>query len=73
MVLPDGRYGLVEVKLGGKTLLDEGAKSLNALEKKLDTDAMSSPVFKMVLCAVAPFAYRRPVGVLVVPITTLKN
>ena len=73
IVLPDGRYGLVEVKLGGETLIEGGAKNLMALEKKLDTETMHAPSFKMVLCAVAPFSYLRPDGVYVVPISNLGN
>lgn len=72
IVLPNGQYGLVEIKLGGATLIEEGAKSLNELEQKIDTTTMNAPAFKMVLCAVSPFAYMRPDGVAVVPINCLK-
>ncbi len=33
---------------------------------------MNEPAFMMVLVAVSPYAYRRPDGVYVVPINTLK-
>jgi hypothetical protein len=72
IVLPDGRYALIEIKLGGKTLIDEGIKSLTKLEGNLNTDEMGKPVFKMVLCAVSPYAYKDPSGVIVCPITSLK-
>ncbi len=70
--LRDGSYGLVEIKLGGDNAIEYGAKTLDSLTKKIDTTRMKSPSFKMVLTAVAPFAYRRPDGIYVVPITTLK-
>lgn len=73
IVLPDGRYALIEIKLGGKTLINEGIKTLNKLEDRLDTNSMGKPVFKMVLCAVSPYAYMDPSGVIVCPITSLKN
>jgi predicted AAA+ superfamily ATPase len=68
--LPDGRWGAVEIKLGGD-LIDEAAKNLLKLKKKVDTDKVNEPSFLMVLTA-APNAYKRPDGVLVVPITCLK-
>lgn len=71
--LPNGHYGLVEIKLGGETLVEEGAVSLNKLAKKIDTTKMEEPSFKMVLTAVGTYAYQRNDGVLVVPICYLKD
>ena len=71
--LRNGRYGLVEVKLGGDKLINEGAETLLKLANKIDSDKMKEPAFMMVLCGVAPFAYRREDGVYVVPISCLKN
>lgn len=70
--LRDGRYGLAEIKLGGDKLIDEGAKNLLALRKKINTDKMKDPSFLMVLTAVGPYAYRRPDGIFVVPIGCLR-
>lgn len=67
-----GRYGLIEVKLGGSTGIEEGAATLKALADRIDTDKMKSPSFLMVLTAVGQFAYTRKDGVLVVPIGCLK-
>jgi len=67
----NGTCGLVEVKLGGETLIEKGASSLNALEAKLDSTRMPPPAFKMVVTAVGNFAFRRTDGVLVCPITCL--
>lgn len=71
--LRDGSYGLVEIKLGGDRLVEEGANNLIKLEKKIDTSKMNEPAFKMVLCGVAPYAYTRKDGVAVVPISCLRD
>ena len=70
--LRNGHYGLVEIKLGGENLIEEGAKNLLLLEQKINTDKMYAPSFKMVLTAVGQYAYRRDDGVYVVPIGCLK-
>ena len=70
--LRNGRYGLVEIKLGGKELIEKGAATLNPLASLIDTVKMKPPSFKMVLTAVGRFAYRRPDGVIVCPIGALK-
>ena len=57
--LRDGRYGLIEVKLGGDKLINEGAESLKKLAGRIDTEKMQKPAFLMVLCGVAPFTYKR--------------
>lgn len=70
--LRGGRYGLVEVKLGGETLIASGVEVLNALTERIDTDRMDAPAFRMVLTAVGNYAYRRPEdGIYVVPIGCL--
>lgn len=71
--LRNGDYGLIEIKLGGDTRIEEGAANLNALEKKIDTTKMKNPSFKMVLTAVGQYAYMRKDGVIVVPIGCLKD
>ena len=71
--LRNGHYGLIEIKLGGDTLIDEGAQTLKKLAGKIDTTRMLSPSFLMVLTAVGAYAYQRPDGVMVVPITCLKD
>ena len=71
--LRNGDYGLIEIKLGGDKLIEEGAKSLLKLSDKIDTTKMKKPSFLMILCGVAPFAYQRKDGVFVVPIGCLKD
>ena len=73
MHLRNGSYGLVEMKLGGEKLIEEGALSLQKLAKKIDTSKMKTPAFLMVLTATGKYAFRREDGVLVVPIGTLKD
>lgn len=71
--LRNGSYGLIEIKLGGDPLIEEGARTLKELTSKIDTDKMPKPSFLMVLTAVGRYAYRRQDGVLVVPIGCLKD
>lgn len=73
MHLRNGKFGLVEIKLGGDKLIEEGATTLKTLAEKIDTDRMKAPSFLMVLTATGKFAYRREDGVYVVPIGCLKN
>ena len=71
--LRNGKYGLIEIKLGGDKLIEEGAATLKKLESKLDTDRMNKPSFLMVLTGVGNYAFRRSDGVYVVPIGALGN
>lgn len=72
--LENGSYGLIEIKLGGDTLIKEGAENLQLLANKLDTTKMKKPSFLMVLTGIGDYAYKRPEdGVLVVPIGCLKD
>ena len=71
--LRDSTYGLVEIKLGGEHLIEEGASNLKTLSEKIDTNEMKRPAFLMVLTGTGDFAYRRPDGVCVVPIGCLRD
>ena len=68
----NGAYGLIEIKLGGDRLIDEGALSLKKLASRIDTEKMEKPSFLMVLTANGDCAYRRSDDVIVVPIGCLK-
>ena len=68
----NGKYGLVEIKLGGKELIEKGVATLKKLTARIDTVKMSSPSFLMVLTATGDFAYRRDDGVVVCPLGCLK-
>lgn len=71
--LRNGKYGLIEIKLGGDSLIEEGAKSLKKLKDCIDTTKMNKPSFLMVLTGIGKYAYKREDGVLVIPIGVLKN
>lgn len=71
--LRNGHYGLIEIKLGGESLIEEGAANLRSLAKKIDTDKMYAPSFLMVIVGTGRYAYRREDGILVVPIGCLKH
>lgn len=71
--LRGGRYGLIEIKLGGQSLINDGAATLTALSNQIDTSKMKEPAFKMILTATGDYAYRRPEdGIYVVPIGCLR-
>lgn len=71
--LRNGDYGLVEIKLGGETLIEDGVKTLNKLAANIDTDRMKAPSFKMIITGIGNYAYRRQDGILLVPIGALKD
>lgn len=70
--LDDGRYALIEFKLGQKGI-DEGAKNLNKIEElcKISKNT-KDPDLKIVITA-TEFGYLRPDGVFVIPIGCLKD
>ena len=70
--LEDGRWGAVEIKLGGDDLVEAGANSLKTLKSKIEEKSdEKSPSFLLVLTAVGG-AYKREDGVFVAPINLLK-
>ena len=70
--LDDGRWGCIEIKLGGDEPVKAGARSLLRLRDKIVNNSdHSSPSFLLVLTAVGG-AYRRDDGVYVAPINMLK-
>lgn len=71
--LRNGKYGLIEIKLGGDTLINEGVKNLTELAGKINTEKMSEPSFLMVLTGVGNYAFRRSDGVFIVPIGCLRD
>ena len=71
--LRNGRYGLVEIKLGGDKLINEAIINLKTLADKIDDKKMNKPEFLMVLIGIGDYAYKRDDGVYIVPIGCLKN
>ncbi|MBQ8305829.1 MAG: ATP-binding protein [Blautia sp.] len=71
--LRNGSYGLIEIKLGGDKLINEGVETLTSLAGLIDTARMKAPAFRMILTANGKYAYRRQDGILIVPIGCLKD
>lgn len=69
--LRDGRYGLIEIKLGGSEI-EPAAKNLLKIVDILDTTRMKEPSFLMVLTG-TQYAYQREDGVYVVPVGCLRD
>ena len=64
---------MIEIKLGGARLVEEGVKTLESLSAKIDSTRMKSPSFRMVVVANGDYAYRRKDdGILVCPISAMK-
>lgn len=78
MHLDDGRYALIEIKLGSKEI-EDGAKHLCKLKRLIcqnnETDGqikLREPDLMIVLTG-GPIAYKRDDGVMVIPIGCLKD
>ena len=67
--LENGKWGAIEIKLGGEKLIEDGAKNLLKLQSNV---VGTKPNLLMVLTAVGS-AYRREDGVYVVPLNCLKG
>lgn len=70
--LPNGQYGLIEIKLGSDRAIEEAISSLKKLASQIEQSPMPPPAFKMVLTGLTPYAYRRLDGITIVPIGCLK-
>ena len=69
----NGKWGAIEIKLGGEKLINDGVASLNRLKNKIKTKSNEQePSFMMVLTATGPL-YRRDDGIYIVPINCLKD
>ena len=66
----DGAWIAVEVKLGGERLVESGAQALLTLRDRVDDRRIGEPSRLLVVTATG-YAYDRPDGVSVVPITQL--
>ena len=67
--LPDGRWAAFEVKLG-EGAVDSAARSLRGFADRVDVERHGEPAALIVITG-GRYAYRRPDGVVVVPITAL--
>ncbi len=70
--LDNGKWGAIEVKLGGNEAQDEAARNLLKIKNIVDEKAMGSPSFLMILTG-TKYAFKREDGVLVVPLGCLKD
>ena len=70
--LENGDYALIEVKLGGETLVNEGIKNLLALNNKIINEQKKSPSFLMIITAVGNARTTKD-GIHIVPINMLKD
>ena len=66
--LADGSYGLIEIKLGYGDVIDNAASGLLKVQSKLER----KPEFLAIISGMAPAPVRRPDGIYVVPLTSLK-
>jgi len=69
--LPNGKYALVEIKLGGETLIAEGIDALGRLDALIKGKGLPPPAFKMVLTATGKHAYSNG-DTVICPIGALK-
>ena len=67
----DGRWGCFEIKLG-MNQVDKAAANLLKMNDFFKNNSSSSPAFLAVICGMTSAAYRRPDGVYVIPITSLR-
>ena len=70
--LDDGRWGMIEIKLGSSDAINVAATNLNNLDKRIDYTKFIKPSFKMILTAFGP-TYVRPDGIIVTSINCLTN
>lgn len=70
--LDDGRWGMIEIKLGSSDAIETAATNLNNLDKRIDYTKFVRPSFKMILTAFGP-TYVRPDGIIVTSINCLTN
>ena len=67
--MPNGAWGAFEIKLGANQI-DKAAKNLLAIKENMKE---KPPTFLCVICGMTNIAYTRDDGVMVVPITSMKN
>jgi hypothetical protein len=78
MHLPDGRYALIEFKLGGKEI-EKGASHLLEIKRLVKEANGSADQMRLrepdllIVITEGPIAYSRPDGVKVIPLACLKD
>ena len=69
--LPDGKYALAEIKLGGSTLIGEGITTLGKLDALIRNKGIRRPSFRMIVTATGRFATREG-DTLICPLSCLR-
>ena len=69
--MPDGRWGAFEIKLGANQI-DSAAKELLKMKEIMEKEG-TPPSVLCVICGMTNMAYTREDGVMVIPITALKD
>ena len=64
----NGKWGAIEIKLGGDKLIEEGAVNLNKLKDDVNDSNMA---FMAIITATGP-AYRRKDGIYIIPLNCLR-
>ena len=70
--LEDGSWCAFEIKLGANKI-EEAAQNLLELKESIKNEGGIEPKVLCVICGLSNAIYKRPDGVVVVPITALKN
>lgn len=70
--LKNGQYALIEIKLGGEDLINEGINKLTLLTEKIKNNQQALPTFRMILTACGDARTTKD-GIFIVPINMLKN
>ena len=70
--MSDGEYAAIEIKLGANQI-DEAANNLLKIKQKMVESGTTPPKALIVICGLTNAAYKREDGVIVVPITALRN
>ena len=70
--LNDGEWCAFEIKLGANKI-EEAAKNLTKVCDDIVKNGGKAPKIKCIICGLSNAAYKRPDGIFVVPLTSLKN
>lgn len=66
----DGRWGAVEIKLGGEAAIEEAAATLHKFARQVDTSRSGEPAMLAIVTA-GGYGYKREDGIQVIPIAAL--
>ena len=72
LMLPNGNYGAIEIKIASEKNIKDGIASLKAFSRKMADSNLKAPSFQMILTSHGP-CYRNEDGIFIVPINMLKD